>query len=348
MRFLDRVRDYSQKQQFQVFGMAGAKMMSAHSLQLEDTVVELDDVSWKQLAVHLGFSVKSLDKASDSLKMNTFDYFLGECDSSEVIVQFHDGQVEKFYRTDHPLLPVESILFSILFLNHEELGDVEEFEVTSWLTQYDQIQVDVVSNISPAGWTSRGFSLRCGVRMKISLDTKSSSYVETLLEFTPMNPEKTPFYVAVPLAEKRGRIAAKGETRNNLMEKFSEVFLHALQFSSELSGGVLQELWKGPVSEAGPKIKTMLEDSKIPASIQPRIERRIVEEYTEFSQDDRMSELGAILTVGEQTPFLGKSKTKVEQYLGSLIAMGGDQVVVCGCCEQRLPTDKIKEKNNGL
>lgn len=348
MRFLDRVRDYSRKQQFLVFGMAGAKMMSAYSLRLEDTVIELDDVSWKQLAVYLGFSVKSLEKASDSLKMATFDHFMEERDNSEVLVQFYDGQAEKFYRTDHPLLPVEEILFSLSSLDHEEFGNIEEFEVTSWLTRYDQIQVDIISNIASAGWTSRRYALRCGVRMKVSLDTKSSSYLETLLEFTPRNPKKDPFYVAVPLAEKMGRMAAKGETKSDLMEKFSEALLQALQCASELSGGGLQELGKGPISEAEPKIKTMLEDSKVPVSIQPKIERRITEEYTQFSRDDRLSELGAILIVGEQSPHLGKSRTKVEQYLGSLIAMGGDQVLVCGCCEQRLPTNKIKEKNNGL
>lgn len=348
MRFLDRVRDYSRKQQFLVFGMAGAKMMSAYSLRLEDTVIELDDVSWKQLAVYLGFSVKSLEKASDSLKMATFDHFMEEHDNSEVLVQFYDGQAEKFYRTDHPLLPVEEILFSLSFLDHEEFGNIEEFEVTSWLTRYDQIQVDIISDIisdiAPAGWTSRGYTLRCGVRMKVSLDTKSSSYLETLLEFTPRNPKKAPFYVAVPLTENMGRVAAKGETKSDLVEKFSKAMETALSQAVEWKERGLEALDKAPMSQSGPKIDTMMEESKIPARVRSRIRERISEERPDFREEGRLSELEAILILGEQSSSLEKSKAKMEHYLGSLLAMGGNQVIVCGCCGQRLPEDSMEDQ----
>lgn len=348
MRFIDRVGDYSQKQEFSVLSMAGAKMMSAYSVRLEDTVIDLDDVSWKQLATYLGFSVKSLERASDSLKMATFDHFLEELDNTEVLVQFYDGQAEKFYRTDHPLLPVKDILSSLSNLDHERFGEAEGFKVTGWLTQYDKIMVDIISETTPDGWANVHYFLRCGVRMRISLDTKSSSYLETLLEFTPEDSKKNPFYVAVPLAEKIGRITAKGETRDNLVERFSDVFLQALDCAHELNRWGLTELRRGPISEAIPKIDTMLEDSKVPASVRPKIKSRISEEHYDFSRDDWLSELGAILVVGEQSPHLGKSKARVEQYLGSLIAMGGDHVMVCGCCEQRLPNDDTKENNNGL
>lgn len=323
-------------------------MISPHVLKIGEETIRLDDVAWKQFANFLGFSVKSLEKASDELKMATFNHFIEQNETSDAVVQKYRGQAEKFYRADRPILPVSEILQSVLEVGSYELGELGDFEVIEWRNSYDKMVIDTLSDNSPIEWMNIGYSLRCGVRLIINVDGKSSSYVETLLQLKSKSPKSEPFYLSIPLPEKRGKIISKGRVSENIVEQFHYAAGDALLYSIDLSNSDLQALWCEPMSDTEPKIDSVLEGAKIPKTVQPKVKARIRDEYLDFTKTDRLSELEAILVMGEQSVSLGKSRMKMERHLGELVAMGGDQVIVCGCCEQRLPQEKIEENQHGV
>lgn len=344
MRFLDWAEDFAKKSEFTYHGLGGARMTTPHTVEIEGVEFSLDDLAWKDLGRFLGFSVKGLEKASDSLKVATFNDFLEQFDNADVVIHSFGGEVERFYRPDHPLLPVGNVLLVLTSIFNRSLGFTENFVVTKVSPGDGVIIVDVLSPEKIQGWEDKNYSLRGGARVELSFDTKRSSRVETLLEFSPSYSNEDPFYISVPLPENGSRVSAKGLTKNEIFDSFQVAMEGALHAATDWGSEGLRLLQSRPMSQSGPKIDTMMEESKIPARVRSRIRERISEERPDFREKGRLSELEAILMLGKQSSSLGKSKAKVEHYLGCLLAKGGDQVIVCGCCGQRLPEDSMEDQ----
>lgn len=344
MRFLEWSERFSKNTEFTYHGLDGARMTSPYTVEIEGESFVLDDLAWKDFGRFLGFSVKSLEKATDKLKMATFNDFLEQFDNADVVIQTRDGVAERFYRPDHPILPAGGVVLVLSSISNKDLGCVEDFLVSKVSSGPGMVRFDLVSDKEVRGWSDKNYSLRCGARVELSFDTKTSSKVETLLEFTPVYSGGEPFFISVPLPGKGERVSAKGLTRNEIYDSFQEAMETALSQAVEWKERGLEALGKAPMSQSGPKIDTMMEESKIPARVRSRIRERISEERPDFREEGRLSELEAILMLGEQSSSLEKSKAKVEHYLGSLLAMGGDQVIVCGCCGQRLPEDSMEDQ----
>ena len=93
------------------------------------------------------------------------------------------------------------------------------------------------------------------------------------------------------------------------------------------------------MSEAEPKVDSVLEEAGVPKTVRSKIKDRIYEARPDFFRKLEVSEMEAVVAIGEQTPSLGKTKMKLERFLGELINQGGERETSCEMCAQRLPND---------
>ena len=339
MRFDKAVETYSPNIKFITLGLEEAEMASTHVLRVGEDEYRLDDISWKSFADLLGFSIRGLEKASDELKMEVFDYFINENRESEVVLQTANGHPVFFYRADKPLLPIQDILQKIISVSSSYLGHVGGFEVASWLDNNNKLVIDLISSGHDPAWDDKDLKMRAGVRLIINIDTKSTSYVESLLQITPKLADSEPFYISSPVKNLSGKVSAKGYTREEMVDLFSTAVESAI-FQAE--GHLIDDipaLWSGPMSESEPKVDSVLEEAGVPKTVRPKIKDRIGEARPDFFHKLEVSEMEAVVAIGEQTPSLGKTKMKLERFLGELINQGGEQETSCEMCAQRLPND---------
>ena len=322
-------------------------MSSAHTLEAEGHDLYLDEVARKNFAKFLGFSATSIEKASDELQVEMFNYFIEKHSMSEVVIHFYGNQgyvfdrgVVDFYRADRELFPIHDTLDSVADVHTQELQRVGDYEVVAHSSDGTKTTVDIISPVELQSWSDQRYNLRVGVRLIVDVDTARSSYVESLLEFTPKS-ETGPsrFFIPVPLKSLAGKVSSKGRSAEEVVDVFTEAVGNACLVSENLAAHDLAQLYDGPMSEPEPKIDAILEGAGIPKSTQTKIKNRVWEDYLHFFSEREVSELTAIIMVGEQSPLLGKSRRKVESHLGDLIAHGGEHVETCEYCTQRLPNN---------
>lgn len=334
MKFHEKVGELERDLRTVRYPLEGAYMTSPGTLKLNNSVLELDDVSSKQLATFLGFSFRSLEKASDELKVTTFNYYLEEASEGSVEVQFYRGQPERFYRTDRPTLPTLEILKSL----SEEVSD---YDVVGWSRGYDKIVVDLVAPVTRRSFNEfeTTFHSYPGVRVTLNFDTSSSSSIERLVQtYPPLRGESYGFLASFDLQ----KVRPKGKTVEELVSEVGEITIPLVSTSGLLDTlQYLSSLESKPVSETLPKIDVMLEGIGVAKGSQKKMSERLKEEHIWITTSDFVGELEAFLMIGLQAPTLTKSKFKAERYLGELLLRGGDTVRLCQCCTQRLPLDQL-------
>ena len=341
MQFKSMLESLQSQYRFEVLSLDGAEMVTGSLLKIDGKTLDLDEVSWKRFATFLGFSVKTLERGSEDLKKNTFNYYLESGQGGDVVVQYYGDEIESFYRTDHPLVPVLDSLESIGGVLDYSGEPLSHYKVSSQRRGYSDTVVDLVKGQRLWGFETSGvgYQVHLGVRVTINFDPEVSSQVEGLLEF--VSPENT-FKMCIELPNK-GKVRPKGKTQSEIVDSFVEVASGWVKEIDQTLGMLytLEEV----LSETDPKLNVMVTEMGVSRTVQNRVMERLYVENPWLKEKASVSEIEAIVALGVFVRGLVSSANKVERYLGSLFSQGGDRVVVCKCCGQRVT--QTQEKNNG-